>query len=261
MCSEDRKTEFPIFSIFLRLFLLQTLMNYTRMQGLGFGMAFIPVARSLRLKGRSLSVFLRRHLDFFNAHPYLASYALGAASKLESERRKAGEIIELKNRLMGPLGLLGDQIFWSRIKPMCSGLAVVALLHLSWPPISGFRLESALVLAGLFIIYNALHFQVKWNGLVKGYRNGENVPIAITGSAIVKLRLFLGLGTALVSGLYLAKTYSISQENDAAVFLSAFVVVIISRSLKLPVWLTLILALTVSLAVSFFTEAKLLGQR
>ncbi len=54
--------------------------------------------------------FLKRHLGFFNAHPFFASYALGAISRLEEDNPGNHELVDrFKNALIGPLGAIGDQ--------------------------------------------------------------------------------------------------------------------------------------------------------
>lgn len=253
----EPKTKLPIFRIFLRSFFLQTLMNYTRMQGLGFGMALIPVAKTLKLKGWDLSGFLRRHLEFFNAHPYFATYVLGAVARMRSEEGKPAKVMELKRQLIGPLGLLGDEIFWSRLKPLFSGLTVFALMIVSYPPSPKFRLEVCLIIASALVLYNFLHFYVRWTGMKCGDTYGKKVLQVIPNLFLVRHRYLIGLMTASAAGLFFAKTTSLYK--DTVVFFSAFSIIIISRYLKSPLWLTLVITFALSIFISFISKVMVFG--
>ncbi|MBD3224490.1 MAG: PTS mannose family transporter subunit IID, partial [Caldithrix sp.] len=72
-------------SIFFRSFLLQAGWNFKSMLSIGFVFALLPVAKRLYKTNEERKKFLLRHIGFFNAHPYFASYALGAIAKIEEE--------------------------------------------------------------------------------------------------------------------------------------------------------------------------------
>lgn len=254
---EDVKLANPQkWQLFLRSFFLLTLMNYTRMQGLGFGMAMIPIAKKMKLKEWDLSGFLRRHLDFFNANPYIATYALGAAARAEMERQKPASTIELKSRLMGPLGLLGDQVFWAKWKPFCAAAGILIICEVSYPASMEYRLANAIILLGIVLIYNTFHFAARWNGLIVGLNTGINVPEAIAKSRLVRIRYILGFCTAFITGMYLVKAVEIS--NDILIFMVSFAVVLVSRWKKGPIWLALLLAVSISMVVYYFQDTLLL---
>ncbi len=71
---------------FARSFLIQGSWNYRTMLGSGFAFAMLPALR-LIFKGdpAGLEASLRRHLEHFNAHPYLSNVALGAVLRLEAD--------------------------------------------------------------------------------------------------------------------------------------------------------------------------------
>jgi PTS system mannose-specific IID component len=152
--------------IFIRSFYLQAAWNYESMQALGFAAAIVPVIKKICKTKEERKAFLRRHLEFFNAHPYFASYVLGATIRLEEMNGPNTEeaVRSVKKGLYGPLGSLGDQIFWSGLRPM-AGLvgAMIAFQGSIWGPI-------------LFLaIYNLPHLFVRYWGLKRGYALGENV--------------------------------------------------------------------------------------
>ena len=69
---------------FLRAFLIQGSWNYRTMLGGGFAFAILPVLRVVyRGDPAGFEEALQRHSEHFNAHPYLASVALGAVARME----------------------------------------------------------------------------------------------------------------------------------------------------------------------------------
>jgi PTS system mannose-specific IID component len=75
-------------SAFVRTLFLQTAWNFERF--LNYGVAFVmcPVIRRLYPK-EARGEALARHLDYFNTHPYMGSFILGAVIKMEEERAQA----------------------------------------------------------------------------------------------------------------------------------------------------------------------------
>ncbi|MGH7738547.1 MAG: PTS system mannose/fructose/sorbose family transporter subunit IID, partial [bacterium] len=72
-------------SAFFRSFFLQTLWNFERYLNYGFAFALLPVFRKL-YPAEARGAALVRHLEYFNTHPYMASFILGAAARMEAER-------------------------------------------------------------------------------------------------------------------------------------------------------------------------------
>lgn len=60
---------------------------------------------------------LKRHLEFFNTHPYVAAPIIGVTLALEEEKANGTEIEDaaiqgVKIGMMGPLAGIGDPVFW-----------------------------------------------------------------------------------------------------------------------------------------------------
>jgi mannose/fructose/N-acetylgalactosamine-specific phosphotransferase system component IID len=156
-----------LINIFWRSFFIQAVWNYQSMLSVGFTFAITPVAKRIINVKKQVAEFLLRHIGFFNAHPYLASFALGAVAKaeLDSDKNEA-QIERLKNALIGPLGALGDQLFWSTIKPAAVLLGICSVLLFD---------NLALQISGIILfvlIYNIPHFYIRWYGLRAGYDKG-----------------------------------------------------------------------------------------
>lgn len=70
---------------------------------------------------------IKRHLEFFNTHPYVAAPVLGVTMAMEEQRANGapiddGAINGIKVGLMGPLAGVGDPIFWGTVRPVFAAL-------------------------------------------------------------------------------------------------------------------------------------------
>lgn len=148
--------------VFLGSFFIQASWNFEKMQGLGFAAALSP-ALDEAFSGEKRKEAYKRHLAFYNAHPYMASPVLGAVINLE-ENGRGDEGVRLKELVMAPYGAIGDNFFWGSIRPLASSAGVlVAFLLGMWGPV-------------IFLaLYNVFHIWMRWNGLKKGYALGEGV--------------------------------------------------------------------------------------
>lgn len=162
-------SKFDILKIFLRSFYIQSTWNSERLLGLGFCFCLIPVARKLFSTEEELIEFLHRHLDFFNSHPYISTYALGAVTNIEQQAisknwRDKRPITVFKSRIVGPLGAIGDTLFWQIIRP-AFGVLAIALLFL-------FGIWGSII---YLVLYNIPHFYVRIRGLIESYIKGFDV--------------------------------------------------------------------------------------
>ena len=158
-----------LLKVLVRSFYIQSTWNSERLLGLGFCFCLIPVARRLFNNKEELVEFLQRHLDFFNSHPYMATFALGAIANIEEQAilkkwEDKRPISVFKNRVIGPLGAIGDILFWQLIRP---ALGMFAIILLGLIGIWG----SILYL----LIYNSLHFAIRIKGLTASYSKGFDI--------------------------------------------------------------------------------------
>jgi PTS system mannose-specific IID component len=154
-------------SAFARSFLIQGSWNYHTMIGSGFAFAMLPVLR--RLFGESpeaLDESVRRHLEHFNAHPYLTNMALGAALRLEADGVEPDTIRRFKTAVRGPLGGLGDALVWATWLPGVS-LASLVLFWLGMP--------SWVVVTFFLVVYNVGHIALRAWGFHAGLAQGRDV--------------------------------------------------------------------------------------
>ena len=144
------------------------------MQGLGFSAALAPALRELFVDKKEREEALKRHTEYYNAHPYMASPILGAVINLEEMaargRGDASAGRSFREALMGPYGSIGDGFFWCMLRPVAALIGIVAtLLFGLWGPV-------------IFLgVYNVFHIWMRWKGLKWGYEYGVRVIEKVGG--------------------------------------------------------------------------------
>ncbi|MBN2406419.1 MAG: PTS system mannose/fructose/sorbose family transporter subunit IID [Elusimicrobia bacterium] len=193
--AREKKT---LMRIFWRSFLLQAVWSYERMQNIGFLFSILPKLKELygndidRLKESC-----RRHLGYFNTHPYMASFILGHVARCE-ERIAAGEpgVVEEVNRfklqMAGPLAATGDKYFWSVFRPLV-GLIGVLLFLLGVQPYY-------LIPLIFILLYNLPTYRHRYKMLVYGYYKKEKMSELMKNAKVhvsLSIMPFAGLLTVL----------------------------------------------------------------
>lgn len=144
----------------IRSLSLQGSWSFPYMQGLGF---FFVISPWLKKQNGDYDLnALKRHLVYFNTHPFMASYLLGVVAKLEMDgKRKAA--IRAKDTLMGPMGASGDGLFWASIGPLVVTLSLcISLLS----PLAG--------ILTLILTHNAIQLSVRWKLFNRGWENADD---------------------------------------------------------------------------------------
>lgn len=213
-------TKFDLFKVFLASFFVQAVWNFRSLLSVGFSLSFYPILGKLCSTPEEKKEFFRRHLRFFNAHPYFASFALGISIRLEESREEdekdnIEKIDRIKDILIGPLGALGDRLFWATIKPACLMLGMV-LMFIS--PSTSYKLLSLFV---TFLLYNIPHFYYRYKGIVEGYHHPLDIYKFVNRNRFEKLRkIFVIL--FVLSMITLVIFYSISLFNQNPELLVVF---------------------------------------
>jgi len=174
-------------SALLRLTGIQATWSYERMQGVGLGSAAEPLLRGLfGGDGPRYREALGRATGFFNANPYLASAAVGAEARAEADGVPGPQIERLRTALCGPLGSLGDRLFWTGLVPALASAAIVgvALGFGVWP-----------VLA-FVLIHNLLRGGLSVWLLELGWQHGIGIGAAISGSVLPRASTVVGRAAA-----------------------------------------------------------------
>lgn len=176
---------------FIRSFFLQTLWNFERMQNAGFAFAIDPLLRHIHRTPKAYHAALRRHLGFFNAHPYLAPIVIGVMAEREravrpGDSREAQTLIVLKDSMGGAFGAIGDHVLWGTWRPFCAVLTMAVGFWVGYPSLgldpaaTLFDPASARTCAwwwvgGFLGLFNAVHLWLRWEGLRQGLGQGPQV--------------------------------------------------------------------------------------
>jgi mannose/fructose/N-acetylgalactosamine-specific phosphotransferase system component IID len=206
---------FDLFRLTLRSFLVQTGWSYDRMMGLGFAWILGPVAKKLCSSFEERREFLRRHLDSFNANPYLVGYAVGAVTRLEETKTPPEQIRRFKESLRGPLGALGDNLIWQNLRP--------SLLILGLILTGRYGLYGVLT---FLVLFNCYQIYVRARGVAKGYRLGLNVSSDLTGGHLHGVAKWSGrMGAILLGVIFVIKLSQLGVQPfgpDKAILLILF---------------------------------------
>ncbi|MDI6642082.1 MAG: PTS system mannose/fructose/sorbose family transporter subunit IID, partial [Elusimicrobiota bacterium] len=223
-----------IFSTFLRSFFLQSAWNFERMQNVGFAYCILPLLKKIYPeKGNKESRLkaLERHLEFFNTHPYMSNILVGLTVALEEQLATGNksvtvdEIKTFKSNMSGPLAALGDTFFWATLRPFCA-LIVVCFTLCFIKSLTANQIW--LLLLVFLIVYNSIHFAVRYLGLLKGYQLKTKVVTVIaklkTQNIINAIRI-VGLIIAIFT-LTMHLIVNLTTFTERILFLLSFSVVI-----------------------------------
>lgn len=168
-------------SVAWRSTFLQGSWNYERMQNGGWCYAMIPSIKKLYKTKEDRSAALKRHLEFFNTHPYLAAPVFGVTLALEEERANGAAVDDVavqgvKVGMMGPLAGVGDPVFWFTVRPMLGALGAALAM-------SGNILGPIL----FFVLWNIIRWGFIWYTQEFGYKTGSRITDNLSGGLLQKI--------------------------------------------------------------------------
>lgn len=160
---------------------LQGSWNYERMQNGGWAYSMIPALKKLYTTKEDRAAALKRHLEFFNTHPYLAAPILGVTLALEEDRANGAPVDDVaingvKVGMMGPLAGVGDPVFWFTARPIIGALGASLA-------ISGNIVGPIL----FFVLWNVLRIVFLWYTQEFGYRAGSKITDDLSGGLLQKV--------------------------------------------------------------------------
>ncbi|NFS82069.1 PTS mannose/fructose/sorbose transporter family subunit IID [Clostridium botulinum] len=178
MSKQLKLTKRDRISVWFRSFFLQGSWNYERMQNGGWAYAMIPAIKRLYKTKEEQSEALKRHLEFFNTHPYVASPVLGVTLALEEERANGAPVDDatiqgVKVGMMGPLAGIGDPVFWFTVRPILGALGATLAM-------SGNILGPII----FFVAWNIIRMAFMWYTQEFGYKAGSRISDDLSGSLL-----------------------------------------------------------------------------
>ncbi|GIN73790.1 PTS mannose transporter subunit IID [Bacillus sp. J14TS2] len=165
-------------AIWWRSTFIQGSWNYERMQNGGWAFSMIPAIKRLYKTKEDRAAALKRHLEFFNTHPYVASPIIGVTLALEEERANGAPVDNaaiqgVKVGMMGPLAGIGDPVFWFTVKPILGALAASLAMtgNLLGPII-------------YFVAWNIIRMAFMWYTQESGYKAGSKITDDLSGGVL-----------------------------------------------------------------------------
>ncbi|MDX7988129.1 PTS mannose transporter subunit IID [Xenorhabdus sp. 12] len=179
---QKKLTKSDIRGVVLRSNLFQGSWNFERMQALGFCFSMVPAIRRLYPENsEERKQAIKRHMEFFNTHPYVAAPILGVTMAMEEQRANGADIDDgaingIKVGLMGPLAGVGDPIFWGTVRPVFAALGAGIAM-------SGSMLGPIL----FFVLFNLVRLITRYFGVTYGYKKGLDIVKDMGGGFLQKM--------------------------------------------------------------------------
>ncbi|MEF2925310.1 MAG: PTS system mannose/fructose/sorbose family transporter subunit IID [Catenibacterium sp.] len=160
---------------------LQGSWNYERMQNGGWCYSIIPAIKKLYKTEEDRSAALKRHLEFYNTHPYVSAPVMGVTLALEEERANGMPVDDqtvqgVKVGMMGPLAGVGDPVFWFTVRPILGALGASLAL-------SGSIVGPLL----FFVVWNIVRIAFLWYTQEFGYKVGTSIAKDMSGGLLGKV--------------------------------------------------------------------------
>jgi len=173
-----------------RSLFLQGSFNYERMQAAGWLYGIIPGLKKIHTDKEDLSLSMQHNLEFFNTHPFLVTFVMGIVLSLEQEKSDVATIRAVRVAAMGPLGGIGDAIFWFTLVPIAAGIS------------ANMALDGSIAGPIVFLLmFNVVQFGVRYWLMHWSYNLGTKAIEAITRNAKEFTRAASILGILVVGAL------------------------------------------------------------
>lgn len=187
---------FRLVKLFFSSLFLQSSWSFYSMQSLGF----LFTSRTGLDKDKNKKL-LQNDRIFFNTHPYMAGYIIGAVLKAYEKDEDPEKIKNYINVGQSAFASTGDTLFWQTIRPALLLLAII------------FGLKFGIVGPLVFIfVYNIFHLYHRFTGFIAGYKQGWDIIYILKTTQFTLIqKLFENLGAFFVGlvPIVLQKNYNI----------------------------------------------------
>ena len=173
-----------------RSMFLQASFNYERMQAGGWLYSILPGLKKIHKNKQDLSTSMKHNLEFFNCHPFLITFVMGIVLSLEQKKADVQTIRSLRVAAMGPLGGIGDAIFWFTLLPIAAGVG------------ANLALEGSIAGPIIFLLmFNIVHLGLRFWLMHWSYKTGVEGITKLTKNAKEFTRSATVLGMIVVGAL------------------------------------------------------------
>lgn len=186
---------------------LQASFNYERMQAAGWLYGILPGLEKIHTNKEDLSTSMTHNLDFFNTHPFLVTFVMGIVLSLEQQKADVTTIRSVRVAAMGPLGGIGDAIFWLTLVPIAASIG------------SNLSLQKSIVGPIIFlVVFNVVQFGLRYWLMHWSYNMGTSAVGIMTAKAKEFTRAATILGVfvvgALIASVGAVKIGTVVQTSD-----------------------------------------------
>lgn len=184
---------------------LQGSFNYERMQAAGWLYGIIPGLKKIHTDKEDLALSMEHNLEFFNTHPFLVTFVMGIVMSLEQQKADISTIRAVRVAAMGPLGGIGDAIFWFTLVPIAAGISANMALN-----------GSILGPIVFLLMFNVVQFGVRYWLMHWSYNLGIKAIETLTKNAKEFTRAASILGILVVgalTSLYGGTTIAVTIPN------------------------------------------------
>lgn len=183
---------------------LQGSWNYERMQNGGWCYSIIPAIKKLYTKKEDQISALKRHMEFYNTHPYVSAPVMGVTLALEEERANGAQVDDaaiqgVKVGMMGPLAGVGDPVFWYTVRPILGALGASMAM-------SGNIIGPLL----FFVAWNVIRMAFLWYTQEFGYKVGTEITKDLSGGLLGKITSGASILGMFIIGALVQRWVSIS---------------------------------------------------
>lgn len=173
-----------------RSLFLQASFNYERMQAAGWLYGILPGLEKIHDDKDDLASSMSHNLEFFNTHPFLVTFVMGIVLSLEQNKSDIPMIRAVRVAAMGPLGGIGDALFWFTLVPITAGIT------------SNMALTGNIAAPFIFLfIFNTAQFLIRYILMHWSYKMGTEAIGILTANAKEFTRAASILGIFVVGSL------------------------------------------------------------
>ncbi len=207
-----------------RSLFLQGSFNYERMQAAGWLYGLLPGLKKIHTNKDDLATSMSHNLEFFNTHPFLVTFVMGIILSLEQNKADIPTIRAVRVAAMGPLGGIGDALFWFTLVPITAGIT------------SNMALQGQIVAPFIFLlIFNLVQFAIRYGLMNWSYKMGTKAISILTENAKEFTRAASILGVIVVGALtsmYGGTTVKTQIDNGTTFKATPIVAVVSDEQVK-----------------------------
>jgi PTS system mannose-specific IID component len=164
----------------------------------------IPAIKKLYPNKDDQIAALKRHLEFYNTHPYVSAPVIGVTLALEEDRANGAPVDDaaiqgVKVGMMGPLAGVGDPVFWFTVRPILGALgASLALTGSIVGPLL------------FFFAWNIIRVAFLWYTQEFGYKVGSDIAKDLSGGLLGRVTQGASILGMFIIGALVERWVSIS---------------------------------------------------